>query len=402
MKFYFVSAVLVVVCLASAFVGYGLYLNTQRESYIATVESERVFTVIGSQVAFRDLRPEIHLQGISLHTEKMADVLTQVEGTLRNLVVAQGESVQKDQKLCELENPMIQLGIIRAQAALDKAEASYLHSKTTLDRYEYLRKEKAVSESELETIQAQTKAAESEVNASRAALGEAEQKQTYQTVVAPMDGDVLIIYHKQGSHLTYGVPVMLIGDFTTLIFNGLLRDKDIQNISPLRPGYELALDLTDEARGFKTNFAAGYDETTVFTARLIGISPPPGQPATHRHVIWAIDNKGKILEPGLYSNATIRTVDPVHVLAVPVETIRNSPDPVVYVKNPDDTLGIRKVRTGVTDNRYIEIVEGLSEGDVIIESDVRDLKAGTAIAVVLAQHAPKDACRGDDATGDHP
>ena len=52
-----------------------------------------------------------------------------------------------------------------------------------------------------------------------------------------------------------------------------------------------------------------------------------------------------------------------------------------YVIRPDQTVEIRTVKTGLMNDSYIEVTDGLSEGDVIATTNLARLKDGTAVTV---------------------
>jgi hypothetical protein len=49
------------------------------------------------------------------------------------------------------------------------------------------------------------------------------------------------------------------------------------------------------------------------------------------------------------------------------------------------TLERRSVVTGASDGTYIEIIQGLSEGDVVITSDTDGIKDGVAVDVAIEE-----------------
>ena len=46
---------------------------------------------------------------------------------------------------------------------------------------------------------------------------------------------------------------------------------------------------------------------------------------------------------------------------------------------------MRQIETGKADKEYIEVTEGLNEGDVVIVSDTRGLKEGTLVEVSIEE-----------------
>lgn len=83
-----------------------------------------------------------------------------------------------------------------------------------------------------------------------------------------------------------------------------------------------------------------------------------------------IDGTVEKLKPGLSAVCTIFTDDKAeHVLAVPVQAVLSSPErgakPRVYVLTPNGPE-IREVKLGYSDDKLVQIVEGVSEGDEVV------------------------------------
>ena len=58
-------------------------------------------------------------------------------------------------------------------------------------------------------------------------------QQNRQDVISPIDGNVLLIYKREGAYVQGGTPLALIGDFDTLYFSTTLEDE---NATYLKPG----------------------------------------------------------------------------------------------------------------------------------------------------------------------
>ncbi|MCC8165894.1 MAG: efflux RND transporter periplasmic adaptor subunit, partial [Planctomycetes bacterium] len=341
MKTLYTTSVLLIIILASAFVGYGIYLNTISDSYIAESLARRVVKVHCAPVKIRTINPEITLGGINLQTDHMADVISQIDGSLSAIQVERGQRVEIGQTLCELDNGIIPLLISRSRANLNKAKSAYLQANNMLERQRRLRQEKVISLSEFEASEADFKAAEAELAASEVGLKELEQQWEHRNVSAPAAGDVLLVYHKVGSYLPKGTPLMLVGDFSTLWLQTLIPGHQMNNLLPLEEEYELIVDLEYDSKAYSTKFAEGYGRNETFTIDVVEVSPPITEPAFYRLVSWRIDNSKKIMEPGLYTDAIIRRRQSADVLSIPLEALDGRPEGKVHVVDADNRLALR-------------------------------------------------------------
>ncbi len=382
MKGIFSAILLAVMLVAGSFVAYGVYLNSVSVSYVESVQARRVVSVAASVAHRQAFRPGIDLPGVHMSPATMTDVICQVEGILEKILITPGDVVEKGQTVCILDNPLLPLSVSRAEADVRKAEVNTANAATRLERARRLRQERAISQSEFDTTETQMLASEAEELAARASLADAKERLAFQNVESKMHGEVLLVYQTEGRHLDYGSPVMLIGDFSSLIFFTNLSDKVFSNLLPLEKDYEFTVDLLNNHKAFNTNYADGFDSRFTAPASIIDFSPPLSQPSDFRNVMWRIDNRQGALEPGLYTNVSIHGPDRAAALLVPDIAILAGGD-AVFVVTPEGKLDRRTVKTGRGDGEMVEIVEGLREGDVVVESDVRDLRIGDAVSPIL-------------------
>jgi hypothetical protein len=140
-------------------------------------------------------------------------------------------------------------------------------------------------------------------------------------------------------------------------------------------------------KSYGANYSAGnLGDEQVFTAQVIKITPGLDEPATVRQVIWQIDNRVGLLEPGAYRKLRLYSDTPCKCLAVPVAAFTDESHDRVAVMEADGRLGFRDVKTGVTDGHYIEIISGLQAGDIVITSDTAGVTAGTEIELTLEEN----------------
>jgi RND family efflux transporter MFP subunit len=373
--------------LSTLFIGFGIYVNTTSDSYIETMMSSRAVRLNGMRVLYREITPEIVLDSITLQTEKVADAIAQIDGTISSIYVTQGQKVAKDQKLCLISNGDIALQISRADTDIAKAQAAYLQSKSSYERNRRLSEKDSISKSELETSKAQMEAAIAELEAAKIARNQLIEQRGRQTVTSPIAGFVIMIYQQAGAYVTRGTPLVMIGDFGQMVFRGLIQDEKIRNIVPLDEVFKLIIDTSDlTEKALDTEFTDGFDVNTSMDVKIRRITPDMREPAPVRNVTWEVHNKFAILEPGLYSDMIIRKNTSKKAICVPLTLITNRGDPELYVADTESRLSIRKIKTGIYDSDFIEVTEGLTEGDVVITSGVGGLELGARIDVNVGEY----------------
>ncbi|MDR3331580.1 MAG: efflux RND transporter periplasmic adaptor subunit [Synergistaceae bacterium] len=386
MKLFFSAAMAVIIAISASFIGYGVYLNRVSDSHIETMMASRAVVVHGFKVSYSEITPEIVLDNVTLQAGHATDVIAQIDGSVSEMFVSQGQHVKRGQKICALANMDISLEISRADTDIAKAEAAFVQANEEMERNKRLSEKNAVSRSELESSVARMKSGQAELAAAKIARSQLDHQSGLQTVNSTIDGSVIVVYQQEGAFVQKGAPVVMVGDFDRLVLRGQIPDKKIQNISPLNESYSMWMDVSHlSEKALNIDFRSSFGETFVINAKIRDMTPPPADSAPLRNVTWELDNAIGLLEPGLYANITVSRNDSKRVLAVPAELIGNMERPALYVAGPDSRLAVREVSTGVYGGGLIEIKDGLQEGDVVITSGIDGLEPGTRIDVVVKE-----------------
>jgi membrane fusion protein (multidrug efflux system) len=349
--------------------------------------ASRAINVHGLRASLRDIRPEIVLDVVNLQTDRAADIIAQIDGTVGGLSITRGQRVKRGQAICTLVNTDISLQISRADTDIARAQAAYVQARSEAERNRRLAAKDSVSKSELEASTARMGAAEAELSAAKIARRQLDQQKGFQTVTSTIDGFAVVIYQQAGAYVQKGAPVAMIADFSKLVARGQVADEKIRNISPADSVFSISMDtsyLTEKALDMA--FGSGFEEEFTIMARIRDIAPPMSEKAPLRIVTWELENNHGLLEPGRYIDVSISRDDFKKTLALPLWLIDDRKEPVIYVMDADSRLAVRNVRTGVYGGGLIEILEGIEEGDVVITSEVRGLEPGVKIDVALEDY----------------
>lgn len=129
-----------------------------------------------------------------------------------------------------------------------------------------------------------------------------------------------------------------------------------------------------------------YSET-IFTGKISHISGvmDPEKRTVH---FWAeVNNRTRKLKPGMFAEQTIVLEKGTEVLSVPLRAVfEDAGSRFVFVEF-EDAYTKEEVVVGAKDDRYIEIREGLFQGDyVVVQGQHQLLKATTKVPEVLGAH----------------
>jgi membrane fusion protein, multidrug efflux system len=123
---------------------------------------------------------------------------------------------------------------------------------------------------------------------------------------------------------------------------------------------------------------------------LIGRVRPQIDPATRTATLEIVPDRqcGSRLLPGMLVRATLTLARRPDVIAVPAEAVVTRPDGgrSLFVV-AGETAEQRAVKVGLEGAGWIEIVEGIADGELIIVQGQERLKSGAAVAVRGARKA---------------
>lgn len=383
MKRYFFIGLAAILVLAIALVGYGTWLNVSDENQIARRMDERALTLTGAKVKRRSLHPTIEMDAVRLYSENMADAVALIDGRIIEWYVKKNSAVQKGDTLLRLENDQVLLQIQQATANVRRAEAALAQAFNTYRRQELLLADNATSKEKYDAAKAQYEAAQETLVEAEAQRDMYYVQEARQRVTSPVDGKVLLIYHREGSYVQGGVPLALVGDFNRLLFSTTLNDKHARY---LFVGEKVTLKIPSQAmkKAFDTEYAPGNkgnNETIVAVVKEI--TPPISEPAGIRRVICEIDNRTGVLEPLTYNKVSVRAERSAECLSVPLSAMTDASRSEVFMVRSDGTIERRDVETGTNDGTYIEIRSGLAEGDVVVVENFDGLENDMRVQVTI-------------------
>lgn len=377
MKKTFGLAVAIIFLLAAAIVGWGAWLNYSDEHQIVSRMNNRAVEVNAVRAARRELTPVIPLDAVRFSSDTITDAVALTEGTIIRWYTGKNKAVHEGDIIAEMMNESIPLKIQQAESAISRAEAALAQAYNSYQRQERLLARRATSKEKYEAAEAQYLAAQGSLREAQVQREQCLVQQGWLSVKAPLDGEVLIIYQREGAHVQAGTPVALVGDFSWLKFSLNMDDVNARHLQEGQTGFLRFPDRKMMAKAYDTDYGAGNKERGMeIKAVLKEIVPPLSEPADLRRTVWAVDNRTSILEPMTYNGVTMRMGMSYEALAVPLAAMVDKSRDKVFVVDENNIVHERTVKTGVLDDKYIEILSGLAEGEVVITGNLDGLEDG--------------------------
>ena len=382
-KLYLVGLV-VIMLFAVSMISYGAWLNKTGENQISERMENRTIPLKGAKVQVREMQPKLFLETINLYSEEMADAVALIDGRIEQIFVSKNSNVRRGQVLFTLVNEDIPLKIQQAESSIARAEAQLANAKNNYARYTRLKERNATSVEKFDEAEANYFASEAALKEAQTVKEQLLVQSARQDVTAPIDGEVLILYRQQGAYVTAGTPIALVGNFSRLFFSMPIDDKHAQQHSI---GDQSELSFTNSQilrKAYDTEYAAGNrGDAEIFDVKIKEITPSLNEPASLRKVLLEVDNRVGLLEQQAYSGAVLTFAKARKYLTVPLAAMIDSNRNSLFVVTPENTLERRKVKTGIDDGNYVEILWGVMEGETVVTSAAEGLENGMKVNVTL-------------------
>lgn len=259
------------------------------------------------------------------------------------------------------ENDYITNGQTVGYLTSDSVVTSYDNAKMELDSA-YRSLEKVVIETDTYSLDSSVNSAKISLENAEMQLEDAQKSLDDYTIKAPIDGTIVTKNKKAGEKLeqnnSQSEPMAVIYDMSQLKVSLTIDESEIHDIV-------VGQRVTITADAVEGIFEGEVIKVGIEGTSLNGVTTYP--------VEIAIAEYGDLL-PGMNVDCVIEIEAADDVLAVPVSAIQRGNTVYVEGKKEDDNDmapdGYRsvKVETGITDSSYIEITDGISEGDTIITS----------------------------------
>ena len=346
------------------------------------------------QVEFQELSPRairssILASGKLAHEEEVL-LSTEVIGKVSGLFVDEGDYVEEDQLVLQIDDETLRALVEQRQASVRVQEIAIESGRVRIENLEsqLARRQQlfergqldedtydlAVNELELAKLDLQSR--EATLSQSNALLQEAEKNLGKTSVYSPLGGLVTSLDIKVGETAissTTNVPgssLMTIANPDSIHTEINVDEADIANVALGQEAEIVAIAYPDTPmKGIVESIAISAKQQT------------GSQSLSFEVKISFTDTNGVVLRPGMSCRAEIFTNTNDEVLAVPIQAIRIEEDMeldettyTVFVYN-NGVANEVEIEVGASDDEFQEIISGLEEGAQVITGPDRALRS---------------------------
>jgi RND family efflux transporter MFP subunit len=352
-------------------------------------------TVGVTKVAKKSLGRQITLSSELVPFQEI-DVYAKESGYVKKLMVDYGTHVKAGEVMAILEIPELEAQLQEDQAAIKNAANQVTRAQHDLERYQAQYKglngvfesqpgivaqqevddaqgKDLAASSQVEAGQAGLEAAQSELSVARAKLVHDQSLFDYSKITAPFAGVVTERYANLGTLVQAGT-----GSSTQAIPIVKLSEDDLfRLVIPVPESYVRYIRVGDPVDVHVPSL------NRTFPGKVARFSVDVQSNTRTMHTEVDVENRQRVLLPGLYADAELHLDQKENIESVPVQALSHDGDKTtVLVVNPDGMLDERTVQVGIQTSSDAEIVSGLKEGEQVVVSDHGGLKSGQK---VLAQ-----------------
>ncbi len=305
-----------------------------------------------------------------IEPEKEIAVKSKISGIVKKKYVDIGDQVKVGDPLFDIAPDPTPLEFAEAKRQVEIAQVTYDNAKSEFDRTKTLKDKQLISNQEYDRSNAtfEETSLRLKLAKERLALIQSGQAQIAgievdNTIKAPVSGTVLSVLVEEGDPVVpltsyqAGTEMMTIAQMDNLLFKGNVDEIDVGKLH----------------EGMPVEIEIGALPNEKVNGTLTKISPKAHQ---QEGSTLFEGYTGKFLRAGYSANADIIITKKEDILLVP-ERLVHIEDSVSTVE-VQDTLGVitsREVKTGLSDGIKIEITDGVSEGEEIVERPPREITA---------------------------
>lgn len=389
---------------------------------IASSKKEKMTEVQTEKVKKHNITQVVTATG-KIQAETKVIISSEISGEIVSLPFKEGEEVKKGDLVVKIKQdayaPQIQeqnAQINVAESNLKINEVAVQKTKLEYDRIQELQKKGLASTADLDNSRlayeqslAQLNSNRASVNLSKSGLGRIRYDLSKTTLYAPMSGTVTQLNNEVGEKVlgtsyNQGTGIMTISDLASMECQIDVSETDVTLIN-----------IGDTARiqvdAFPNRVFAGYVYEIANTATSKGVGTQ--EEVVNFIVKVRIIDKDNELRPGMSCTVDVEVEKKNNVIAVPIQSItvredmnmnnnqmdaenenlqrkenkkdkKIKPQEIVFIVE-NGTAKKKNVKTGISDDTYIEITEGLEENLEVVKGSykaiTKDLEENSKVKV---------------------
>ncbi len=321
------------------------------------LEDEGVIQKRYRKVGLSELKPATFRHYIDLQGKVDADesvaATSRIPGALQKVYIENGDKVSKGQLLAEVDNAVLLKNLAELEGRYALAKDLYMRQKSLWDQN---------IGSEVQYIQAKNN-----MESMERSIATLEENLAMTKIYAPTSGTVDMVMLKQGQAISPGIPLC-----------NILNLDDLKIVGSVTEAYASKVKKGDHVKVYFPDMEKEITTKVSYVSRQIN-------PANRTFLIECDLGKGEYWANQI---AVMKIVDyeTPEAISIPVNLIQTAPegDYVLIAEKTGEgqlaTVDKRIIEQGRIYNGYVEIRNGLKQGDQVISTGFQDVTPGETVS----------------------
>jgi membrane fusion protein (multidrug efflux system) len=305
--------------------------------------------VEGFVVRPRAVSDNIEVPGSLLPSEE-TQIRAEVSGRITKLNITEGSSVSKGQLLVKLFDEDL-------QAQLRKLEVQLQIANKTEERQRELLKISGISQQDYDLVALQVENLKADIQTVKIAIAKTE-------IRAPFQGKIGLRSVSLGSYLSPNDIVATVRQVDQLKLEFSIPEKYAKNIGA---GSNVIFSVDGGKQDHRAKVIAtesGVDQATR-TLRVKGL-------VTEKHAE---------LVPGVFAKVKLQLGKTDEALMIPTQAVIPQARNKQVILYKGDSISFAVVETGIRDSAYVQVINGLNEGDTIITTGLMAIRPKSKVKI---------------------
>jgi len=309
-------------------------------------------------------------------------IAARVEGYLEGIHFEEGSRVEKGKLLYTIESQQFEADVAAKMSGVAGAETVLTEAKTYLNRIKPLAKEKAVSQSDLDSAEANYEVAISSVKAAKANLKAARIQLGYTKIYSPITGIIGKTKAKVGDFVGRSPnPIILntVSRIDTVLVEFFITES--QYLMFMRK-YISQPKTEDLEKKDKPDLELILSDGSVYNHKgKADFVNREVDPTTGALLIQAsFPNPDELLRPGQFARVRGEIEVVKNGILIPQRCVMELQGSFsVYVVGPQNKIQVRKIEVGSKIKSFWLVREGLKPGEKVVYEGLQKVKDGTVV-----------------------
>lgn len=285
----------------------------------------------------------------SLRSNESVTLRSEIDGRITGIHFREGQPVGKGTLLFELDDSVY-------RAELEQARAGLALSERNNDRAKELFGRSMISTRERDEAAAR-------LDVDRAAVALAEARLAKASIRAPFEGVIGLRAVSPGDYITAGQPLAPLEQLSVLKADFRLSEAALPAV---KVGQSLNLEVD------------AYPGQT-FEGRVYAIDPRLAEETRSIGLRARVPNEQGKLRPGLFARVKLVIAERPNAVTVPEQSVIPQADKLFVYVIEDGKAALRPVTLGLRQVGRVEVLSGISPGDVVITAGVQKIGPGSPV-----------------------